>query len=370
MMKLFLALVALVFTGSLGLHAQRSIDPAQGPLQAVAALMGIHDRDPRQSRDAVQGIMAHTDVVDLRTQRPFDPAQGPLQAVAALMGIHDRDPRQFRDAVQDVTALVNALEPPVRQPYDLTQNIAVPANTRNLHLRQPADPVQGIAALTDAHDRSTRQSANPEHAMTDFANAHGRHALRTASSTQDETTLVNPSDEHAQRSTDLAQEVAALINSVRTKPSSFLPDIEAYYRHVRSFTPNKRELSKAVGEIRKLLTKQKPLTPLMFDSTLIRAAIDHLRDTERHALIGHIGSDGSTPLDRVKRYGNRTTIGECITYGQRNAAMILAAFLVDEGTPDRGHRINILNPNYTSVGIATGTHPKYGTTAVVVLAAP
>lgn len=206
--------------------------------------------------------------------------------------------------------------------------------------------------------------------MTDPVDAHGRHALQATLPTQDETTLVNPSDEHARRSTDLAQEVATLINSVRTKPSSFLPDIDAYYRHVRSFTPNKRELDKAIREIRKLLAKQKPFAPLTFDSTLVRAAIDHLRDTERHTLIGHIGSDGSTPLDRVKRYGNWTTIGECITYGQRSASMILAAFLVDEGTPDRGHRINILGPNYTSVGIATGTHPKYGTTAVVVLAAP
>lgn len=202
-----------------------------------------------------------------------------------------------------------------------------------------------------------------------FIDIRDHRAPQAADPTQDETTLINLSDPHAAQFAGPAQEVATLINRVRTQPSSFLPDIENYYRHVRSLTPSKRELEKAVKEIRKLLAKQKPLAPLSFDSTLVRAAIDHLRDTERHALIGHIGSDGSTPLDRVKRYGEWTTIGECISYGQRTASMILAAFLVDEDTPDRGHRINILGSNYTSVGIATGTHPKYGTTAVIVLAA-
>lgn len=282
MMKIFLALVVLVLIDMSGLRAQRSIDPAQDPMQSSTAFIDIRDRDLRQ---------------------PVATAQHSTTRAEA----HDRSVRWLTAHVPDVVA------------------------------------------LADIHDHPAPQGTDPA---------------------QDETTLMNSSDEHARRSTDLAREVAALIDSVRTRPSSFLPHIDAYYRHVRSFTPSRRALDKAVGEIRKLLAKQKPLAPLTFDSALVRAAIDHLRDTERHALIGHIGSDGSTPLDRVKRYGNQTTIGECITYGQQTAPMILAAFLVDEGTPNRGHRINILGPTYTSVGIATGTHPKYGTTAVVVLAAP
>lgn len=272
-------------------------------------------------------VLVLIDTLGLRTQHSIDPARDPIQAVM-LTDIRDRSPRQSTGTAQNAATLADA------------QDQSVHWSTAH---------AQDLAILVDIHDRHTPQVADPP---------------------QGETTLVNPGDPHMVQSAGLAQEVAALINRVRTEPSFFLRDIENYYRHVRSFTPNKRELEKAVKEIRKQLVKQKPLAPLSFDSILVRAAIDHLRDTERHALIGHIGSDGSTPLDRVKRYSERTTIGECITYGQRTASMILAAFLVDEGTPDRGHRINILGPNYTSVGIATGTHPKYGTTAVIVLAAP
>jgi uncharacterized protein YkwD len=46
---------------------------------------------------------------------------------------------------------------------------------------------------------------------------------------------------------------------------------------------------------------------------------------------------------------------------------MLAAFLVDENTPDRGHRKAMLSTTLTHIGIAIDSHPKYDYQCVVVL---
>ena len=86
--------------------------------------------------------------------------------------------------------------------------------------------------------------------------------------------------------------------------------------------------------------------------------------------MGHTGSDNSDPLIRVNRYGQIGSLGEAITYGNNTPELIIAAFLVDEETPGRGHRESLLNPIYTLVGIAVGSHATYGRSCVIVLGAP
>ncbi len=165
-------------------------------------------------------------------------------------------------------------------------------------------------------------------------------------------------------------DVLGVLNSVRRTPSSFLPAIDRYVAHVRSFARDVKALNKAAGEIREILRKQKPLPPVSIDSMLQRAARDHADDIARTGVLGHIGSDGSDPMDRVKRYGSVTSLAEAVTYGHMTPELIIASFLVDEGTPDRGHRKNLLNGLYTRAGIAAGGHPDYSKACVIVLSGP
>jgi uncharacterized protein YkwD len=55
--------------------------------------------------------------------------------------------------------------------------------------------------------------------------------------------------------------------------------------------------------INELKIKQ-PIRPLIFDDKLAKATSDHVKDTGPSGLIGHTGSDGSSPFDRLKRYSS------------------------------------------------------------------
>ncbi len=160
-----------------------------------------------------------------------------------------------------------------------------------------------------------------------------------------------------------------VLNAMRTNPKSFLPALDRYERYVKSFTPNKTKLSVALREIRARLKKQAPLLPLAISDALQAAADDHVGDLSRSGLMSHFGSDGSNPGTRVKKYGSYQMIGECITIGYLTPDLMVASMLVDEGTPDRGHRESLLKTTFTHVGVGIADHPSLRIATVVVLGA-
>ena len=184
------------------------------------------------------------------------------------------------------------------------------------------------------------------------------------------TGLLVAQDSEQQQQDSIARVIVTVLNSVRNDPASFIPAIDRYRNHVRSFTKDPKALDIAVKEIKQRLKKERPLPLLNFQGALYSAAIDMAMDITQFGTIGHIAHDGSDPLVRVKRYGQMGSLGEAITYGHMTPELIIASFLVDEGTPSRGHRENLLNPTYTMVGVAIGSHPTYGRSCVVVLGTP
>lgn len=157
------------------------------------------------------------------------------------------------------------------------------------------------------------------------------------------------------------------LNQLRQNPRSFLKAIDEYYYEWRSFVADAKGLEAAVKEIKQRLRSQSALPLLTVDSNLAKAARDHAKDSYNMNILGHIGSDGSNPGTRVKRYSNIETIAECITYGQKSSRLMLAAMLVDEGNPSRGHRESLLSPKFTLIGVAVDLHPRYDYQCVVVL---
>jgi len=52
-------------------------------------------------------------------------------------------------------------------------------------------------------------------------------------------------------------------------------------------------------------------------------------------------------------------VGENIYYGEFTAEEIVLQLLIDEGIEDLGHRKNILNPRFNSIGVSIKPHKSY-----------
>jgi len=91
-----------------------------------------------------------------------------------------------------------------------------------------------------------------------------------------------------------------------------------------------------------------PAPPLTSSPVLAAAAAAHARDMAEHGELTHTGSDGSKPAERITRAGYAWRgSGENVAAGQRNADAVVAAWLESPG-----HCANIMEPNFTEMGVA------------------
>jgi uncharacterized protein YkwD len=96
---------------------------------------------------------------------------------------------------------------------------------------------------------------------------------------------------------------------------------------------------------------------------LENAAGIHSLDMACNGFFSHIGSDGSTPFDRVTLQGySATWVGENIYAGMMSNPSAVVTWWMNSAP----HRANILNTNYTSIGVgyvyvSTSPYQKYWT---------
>ncbi|UCE07607.1 MAG: CAP domain-containing protein [bacterium] len=175
----------------------------------------------------------------------------------------------------------------------------------------------------------------------------------------------------------LEREVFRELNLARQNPgkyASFLKRLKPYYvgkfiKRPGQPTVMTEEGVSAADEAIHFLRSVKPLAPLRYSSGLSRAAMDHVRDQGQKGMLGHRGSDGSQPGDRVNRYGTwRWTVGENISYGRERARDIVVGLIIDDGVPGRGHRDNVFNSSYRFAGVACGDHKTFGMMCVITFA--
>lgn len=89
-------------------------------------------------------------------------------------------------------------------------------------------------------------------------------------------------------------------------------------------------------------------SPVELNAELAAAAATHSRDMSVQNRPWHFGSDGSSPIDRVKRAGyTGTFLGEAISETYETELQTLAAWMEVPGT-----REVVLNPNAKSMGFA------------------
>jgi hypothetical protein len=195
--------------------------------------------------------------------------------------------------------------------------------------------------------------------------------------------LLSPADGADANSTPpylpaLETEVLEEMNLARTKPAryaKFLEERLRYYRGNRFKRPREiaiitQEGVSAHDEAIEFLRRVKPVAALNPSQGISRAAKDHVEDQGPSGGLGHQGNDGSRMSDRVNRYGEWSgKIGENISYGRSDARDIVIQLIFDDGTPSRGHRKNLFDPEFRVVGVACGEHAGYGVMCVTTFAA-
>jgi len=108
------------------------------------------------------------------------------------------------------------------------------------------------------------------------------------------------------------------------------------------------------------------LPRLAHSNGLELAARAHADDLAISGGLGHRGSDGSAPDERVARVGTWDgLVAENISFGPDDAVEIVIGLLVDDGVLDRGHREVLLTRELFFAGVACGPHPGYRITCVM-----
>jgi len=179
----------------------------------------------------------------------------------------------------------------------------------------------------------------------------------------------------AARDQDMAGQVLAEINLARTAPRSYA----GYLREFRSLFHGKyyllpgnttrmqtNEGVKAVDEAIKVLSSQKPLSPLAWSDGLAAAAAELADEQGQSGGLGHNGSQSHGMQERIERHGKwLRNIAENIGYGPTDARMMVMQLIIDDGVPDRGHRKNTFSAAFDTAGVACGSHPRFGNMCVI-----
>ncbi|NJD19165.1 MAG: CAP domain-containing protein [Gemmatimonadetes bacterium] len=136
-------------------------------------------------------------------------------------------------------------------------------------------------------------------------------------------------------------------------------------------TPGQQECAATPGQRTLELVNEErlrhALPPLTADTLLTRAARMHAEDMAAHGLVGHTGSDGSDPSQRLDRVGYLWIwVGENVAGGQGTPEEVVPGWIRSEA-----HRANMLSPDAVSAGVAMARSAvgEYGTYWVMVYAA-
>ena len=172
--------------------------------------------------------------------------------------------------------------------------------------------------------------------------------------------------------TEIEKDVVLEMNMARSNPKKYA---EMYIQpRIKNFNGKRydnyimtNEGAAAVNDCINFMNSQKSLSPLKPSKGLSQAAKDHASTQSKTNQTGHYGVDGSDPFERMEKYGSfKSTAGENIDYGATSAREIVVSLLIDDGVQNRGHRKNILNESFGSVGVGyANQHKTYGSECVI-----
>lgn len=114
--------------------------------------------------------------------------------------------------------------------------------------------------------------------------------------------------------------------------------------------------SKQVLELTNIEREKRGYSPLKWSDALAEIADAHCNDMIERDFFSHDNPDGLTPFDRIKSANISYWIaGENIAAGQSSPEAV-----VKEWMNSKGHRENILNPDYEYLGVSVRKGGRYG----------
>jgi uncharacterized protein YkwD len=88
------------------------------------------------------------------------------------------------------------------------------------------------------------------------------------------------------------------------------------------------------------------VAPLTLEPLLTRAARSHSEDMRATGVLSHLGSDGSTPAERVERQGYRwRSVGENVARGYATPEAVMGGWLGSDG-----HCANVMRADVSELG--------------------
>ncbi len=151
------------------------------------------------------------------------------------------------------------------------------------------------------------------------------------------------------------KEVIRIMNLVRLYPQKFKLVVAIPYAKSKGM-----DSGRYYNSLLKDLEKSSGAVSLLPDVTLYNEANSHAKYSGEKGKIGHDGPRGKTYDSRMKSLLKLfREVGENCQYGYNDALDIVMDLLIDEDIPSFGHRKNILNPNFTHVGVSIAPHKKY-----------
>lgn len=169
--------------------------------------------------------------------------------------------------------------------------------------------------------------------------------------------------------------VFAEVNRVRARPLVYAPLLRAYRAAFQGdvvYAPGEeegvetQEGAQAVDEALRDLQARGAAPNLLWDDRLAGSAADLAEDQQKTGQTGHETSDGAPFARRLARHAPEAAqAGEIISYGETTQVAVVRAFIVDDGVPDRAHRLDLFAKAFRRAGIACRPHPAFGVSCVV-----
>lgn len=146
------------------------------------------------------------------------------------------------------------------------------------------------------------------------------------------------------------KEVLSYINQVRTNPKLFLKNVAEPYIDNNDLSRNRYARS-LIRDLEKLDS----IRPLVFEESLQEMSVDFAKEAGRKGWVGH-----RRVSQRFEEYADHIDItAENLQYGFDKPLDIVMDLLIDTDVPNLGHRKNILDPNFSIIGISIEKHKSY-----------
>ena len=158
-------------------------------------------------------------------------------------------------------------------------------------------------------------------------------------------------------------EIIKEVNAARTNPAEYIGYLEEIKKFmkgkIRHIPPDIQLLTsegiESVDDAIVELKKVSPAAPYMTSELISKAARKHLTDLMENPKLGHLGKDGSDPMDRINRENVfPKQAAENILRDTDSAREIILRTIIDDGVKTRSHRKNIFSEKFNTIGIAYG----------------